>query len=431
MKEIKIKSFLISALMRLPPLPHEIIYLILFFGFFLAFFFMFVMFRKEEKIKGKVTNESVSFVIPAKNARRWIKKCIYSVINQNYPGQINIVVVNDGSTDGTEKIVEGIARKIKRKNRKIFLLSRESQGRKVFAVNHGLMFVLKKLKTPYIAILDADTIIDKNSLQDMLPRLQGKTACVISPIAVHNKKKLLAKLQSIEYTMSYFFKELTGRIESLCIAPAFSLFKTDFFVKHGLYDPNTITEDFEIAMRVKSRGYNIAMSKLKIYTAVPEGLRELRKQRIRWGYGEIQNILKYRHLVLRQGFFGIFFLPVVMCLGIIVLLTGFSTVIYMIISKIVNFIHSLSIGWTPNLSLAIKEKLNLFSLSLFASDPKIILIVFSILLSSFFFVYSHKYRKERINFFHYLIYIFIYSFLLAYFRLEGIIRYVFKIRTRW
>ena len=393
---------------------------------------MLLIFRRDEKIKTRNLNEEVSFVIPAKNVRKLIKKCIYSVINQNYPGKINVVVVNDGSTDGTEEVVKKIMRKVKRKNRKIFLLSRESQGRKVFAVNHGLEFVLKKLKTPYVAILDADTIIHKNSLLDMLPKLKEKTVCVISPIAVYNKKKLLAKFQSIEYTMSYFFKELTGKIESLCISPAFSLFKTDFFIKHGLYDTTTITEDFEIALRAKSKGYNIAMSNLKIYTNVPEKLNSLRKQRVRWGYGEIQNILKYRHLIsLRQGFFGIFFLPVVMCFGIIVLIVGFSTIAYLILSAIINFIHNLSIGWSPNFSSLVKEKFSIFSLSLFVSDPKIILIIFSIILSSFFFIYAHKYRKEKINVLHYLVYIFVYSFLLAYFRLEGILRYLMKIKTEW
>ncbi|MEM1535107.1 MAG: glycosyltransferase [Candidatus Pacearchaeota archaeon] len=416
--------------MKLPALPPAIIYFIFFVGFFLAFLFIFLILRKKEKIEVEAISDDVSFIIPAKNVQHWIRKCLYSVINQDYPGKINIVVVNDGSTDNTQKIVEEVSKKIrKNKSRRIFLLSRESQGRKVFAVNHGLKFVLEKLKTKYTAVLDADSFIDKNALKDMLPRLKGKTMCAICPIAIYNRNKLLTKLQSIEYTMSYFFKELLGKIDSLCITPAFSIFRTEFFIKHGMYDINTITEDFEIALRIKAAGYNIAISNLKVYTIAPEKISSLRKQRVRWGYGEIQNFFKYSHLLFsrKHGMFGIFFFPVIFALGIITLILGFLTLVYIIISQIVNLAHYISLGWSPNLAF----KINLFSLSLFFADQKLIFILFSLIITSFFFIYSYQYRKEKINFFYFLVYVFVYSFFLALVRLEGIVRYIFKIKTGW
>jgi len=373
--------------MKLPAIPHPVVYFILFVGFFLAFFFIFLILRKKENIEEENVAGEVSFIIPAKNVQDWIKKCVYSIIDQNYSGKINIIVVNDGSTDKTAKIVEEISRQLNRKDRKIFLLTRKSQGRKVFAVNHGLVFILKKLKTPYTAILDADSFIDKNAVRDMIPKLKEKTMCIICPISVYNRNKLITKLQVIEYTMSYFFRELLGKVDSLCIAPAFSIFKTDFFVKHGLYDTNTITEDFEIALRVKSKGYNIGMSNLKVYTIVPEKLGSLRKQRVRWGYGEIQNFFKYRHLIsTKYGLFGIFFLPIIIGLGLIVLILGFFTMFYLILSSLNNLIHYLSIGWIPQL----KPEISLFSLSLFFADPKIIFMIFSILITLFLFIEEKK-----------------------------------------
>ncbi|MEM4318405.1 MAG: glycosyltransferase [Candidatus Pacearchaeota archaeon] len=416
--------------MKFPPVPPQIVYFIFFIGFFIAFLFIFLILRKKEKINYEEIKEDVSFLIPAKNAQETIRKCIYSVINQDYSGKINIVVVNDGSTDNTEKIVREISKEIKnKKNRKIFLLCRESQGRKAFAVNYGLKFIFEKIKTPYIAILDADSFIHKNALKDMLPRLKEKTMCVISPISVYNRNNLLTKLQLIEYTMSYFFRELLGKIDSLCIAPAFSLFRTEFFLKYGIYDTNAITEDFEIALRIKAKGYKIAMSNFKVYTIVPEKLGSLRKQRIRWGYGEIYNFFKYKHLLFsgKHGMFGIFFMPIIFGLGLILIMLGFFIMVYLIISSLNNLIHYISIGWIPNLDL----KINLFSLSLFFADLKIILIIISIIISSFFFIYAYKYRKEKINFLHFLIYMFVYSFFLAYLRFEGILRYILKIKTEW
>ncbi|PIN92196.1 hypothetical protein COX99_03165 [Candidatus Pacearchaeota archaeon CG_4_10_14_0_2_um_filter_31_10] len=414
--------------MIFPEISPIIIYVMLFISLFIACFYLLLLLKKEEMTEPLMEKKDVSFVIPAKNVAKYIEQCINTILNQDYEGNINLVIVNDGSTDNTKSIVEEIIKKTKLSKRKIILLNRESQGKKVFAVNFGLRYVIKELKSEYVCVLDADTFIQKDSISKMLPKLNDKTMCVIAPIVPYNRNKILAKLQLIEYIVTFFYRDLISKVKALCVSPAFSVFKTEFFVKHGLYDEDNLTEDFEIALRIKKYGYDVDFVNNKCYTIVPETLRELKTQRVRWGYGTIDNFMKYRKLVsFRRGMFGTFFLPVNLVLGLLVLMAAFFLIIYNLAAFLNNAIYLLSIGWKP----IFEWNITFFKIALIFSDPRLILILLSVIISFFFLYYSYKQQGEKVNLIHYFIFLFIYSLFLAYVHIEGIIRYIFKIKTNW
>lgn len=100
----------------------------------------------------------ISVIIPAYNAEKYIKRSVESVCNQTYAGEVEIIIVDDGSTDNTYKLSE----LLKEKDNRIILLQKENGGLSD-ARNYGI----KAARGDYIAFLDADDAFDIHFLQYM------------------------------------------------------------------------------------------------------------------------------------------------------------------------------------------------------------------------------------------------------------------------
>lgn len=111
-----------------------------------------------------MTNPRASFVIPAYNADRWISKALYSCRTQTIKN-IEIIVVNDGSTDGTKAIVEWHASEDKR----IRIFNRENNGR-----SSSRNFGNNEAQSDLILVLDADDMATRNRVKDTLATFQLK-----------------------------------------------------------------------------------------------------------------------------------------------------------------------------------------------------------------------------------------------------------------
>jgi len=416
----------------MPQLPNWLVYVIMFIGFFIAFFYLLILFKKEPtfKIKKDFFPE-VTIMIPAKNVQTTLESCVKRVINQDYKGKITILIINDASTDETPKIAEQLTKKYSSKKREIILLHRKkSTGYKASVLNFGLNYLFSKGKATYlIAHLDADTFIPRNLIKKAVSYFSDERVMALTSwMMPHNKKGFLIKMQKIEYLMTSFYRYLLGRVEAVCIAPAFTMFKSEFFRKAGYYDEKTLTEDFEIALRIKSYGYNIIYLDEKITTVLPETFNKLRKERVRWWYGTFQNLVKYKHLMsTKYGALGTFFLPIATLLGILILLLVFLMVAYGIIYNVVNFIYDLSLGVQPKLEF----QLEAFRIALALSDPRIILGVFAFIISVLFFIFATSQGKEKVKIIDYLLFVFVYSWFLIIFCIEGIIKYIFKVKIAW
>ncbi|MCX6742272.1 MAG: glycosyltransferase family 2 protein [Candidatus Pacearchaeota archaeon] len=415
----------------LPALPSWLVYPLLFVGFFISFFFLILILKKDEKIHPTETFPDVSFVIPARNVENCITRCVESIVKQDYKGKLNIVVVNDASEDKTAHIVKTLIKKYNSKVREIILLNREkSQGKKAPVVNEGIKYVIKHLKTDFVAPVDADTFITKNVLKNAIGAFEkDELVMVVTAPLIPLQKNFLLRLQYVEYVMSNFYRELLGRVGSLCATPAFTVFKTEFFKEAGLYNEHTWTEDFDMALRVKSHFYKIAYLKDKVYFIAPEKLGKLRTERVRWGHGTFQALLKdYPYMISpKYGAVGTFFLPITVVLGLGLLMLSLLLLIYAIIYALLYTARSWSIGWRPILDF----RISLFDLSIAASDPKVVLGFFSILISVLFFVFARRYGKEKISLLDYLVFFIPYIWFLAYTQLEGFIKYIFNLKMQW
>jgi len=257
----------------------------------------------------------VSICVPAYNEEKTILKTLRSLVALTYPNK-EIIVVDDGSQDKTVRVIRAFAKK-----HAVKVITQKNAG-KAAAVNAGL----DAAKGELFGVVDADSRLDVRSLSRIVPHF-SKEECgaVITHIRVDDPRNMLERLQRVEYVMSNMFRKVMNNLGTLCITPGvLSVYRTAVLRKLGGFvrDGANLTEDFEIALRLKDAGYDIEMEpRATTYTKVPASFGSLWRQRIRWSRGFVYNHVNYKHLFFsrRHGFFGMFQVPVNV-VGVLILL---------------------------------------------------------------------------------------------------------------
>ncbi len=290
---------------------QHILWAISFFSLWLVIIWLQVIYFEEPKLKKAKTLPSVTIAVPAFNEENTISKTIASLAGLDYPKEkLEIIVVNDGSRDRTSEVVKSIIKKFA--DYDIKLVNKPNTG-KASSVN----VALKQAKGEIFGVVDADSRVEMDALKAMIHNFEkSEIGAVISRVKVDSPKKLIEKMQRFEYIMSSMIRSLMARIGTLAMTPGvLSIYRTKLVKDLGGFDENkaNMTEDLEIAMRLKYHGYKIAMEPASItHTKVPSKLRTLWKQRVRWSRGYIYNHIKYKDMFFskKYGLFGIFQLPV-------------------------------------------------------------------------------------------------------------------------
>jgi peptidoglycan-N-acetylglucosamine deacetylase len=269
--------------------------------------------RESEKFK-------VSVVVPFYNEGENIIQTIESLLNVNYPkDKLELIFVDDGSTDNTGEIV-------KRYPVKYF---RKQNGGAASAKNYGIA----KSTGEIIITMDSDSVIDKNAIRRIVSYFEDESVgAVAGTIRARAPKNLIQKWQSVEYDLILIYRRILEAYDSVYVTPGgLSAFRKSALEEVGYFDEKSLTEDQEIAMALQKKGYKVLCSlDAYVYTTVPESLLKLIKQRVRWIRGGIYNRIKHQDLLdLKWGnlfIFGylldiLFFIPfVTVFIGTILLL---------------------------------------------------------------------------------------------------------------
>jgi len=309
-------------------------YVYLFFAA-LSLYFMFlflILYLSERKKLRKLPKikkfPSVSIIIPAHNEEKIISKTIRNLKKLEYPRKIEIIVVDDGSTDRTAEIARREGVKVIRKK----------QGGKASALNEGI----REAKGEIVVCIDADSFPSKDSLLKAVPFFSDpRVAAVTTSVYVKNTSKLIERMQAFEYATIVWSRKLLEFMDSVYVTPgAMSLYRRDVLLKVGGFDEQNMTEDIEIAWRLLANGYLIKMSlDSEVYTLVPNTFKKWWKQRIRWNIGGMQTTLKYFHTFLKKDFrsLGMFILPF-FSFSYILSLLGFSVFLYVLFNSLYSFL---------------------------------------------------------------------------------------------
>lgn len=236
----------------------------------------------------------VSVIIPAWNEEAGIIKTIRSVMINGY-SNVEIIVIDDGSTDSTCRRVLRYQRRYDRDGTRIRFITQD-RGGKSTALNTGIAAATGEL----IITLDADSYLVKNSIQELVNTMADSNyAVAIGEIMVGNTKTLIGRMQHYEYLVGFHIKRAQHIFNSAYIFPgALTAFRASVLKDIGDFQSYSSTEDLDISMRIKASGRQVAYVDTAI--CITEGatsLSSLLNQRIRWRHGFIECTLKRREFV--------------------------------------------------------------------------------------------------------------------------------------
>ncbi len=252
---------------------------------------------------------TATIMIPAHNEQDSIEATLNSLFNLKYDqSKLQIIVVDDGSTDGTAAVARAVAGK--RPN--VTIISTPNQG-KWRALNTGLEHASGEL----FICLDADSRVHPDALRNALPYfVDDKVAVVLPLMKVDAPQSFFQKVQWYEYIINMYYKHLLGKLNAIHVAPGpFSIYKTELVRKVGGFRSAHKTEDLEIVFRFQEHRYRVVQTLDSIvYTNAPSSYRGVYNQRYRWFRGSLLNVIDYRRLMFRSryGHFGMFQLPSVL-----------------------------------------------------------------------------------------------------------------------
>jgi len=236
----------------------------------------------------------ISIIIPAYNEEKVIKNTIEGLLETKYPKK-EIIFVDDGSTDKTLSLATQYKDQIK-------VLHKENGG-KASALNYGLVYSTGEI----IVIVDADTIIGRNSLKEIVKgfEVNEHVAAVAGNIKVRNRVNWITKCQALEYiTGIQIIRRAFDIFGSITIVPgALGAFKKSLLTESGAYGKETIVEDFDQTIKLLKAGLiTQGSSKATAYTEAPNTLKDFFAQRKRWYRGNIQVLKRHADALTNPRF---------------------------------------------------------------------------------------------------------------------------------
>lgn len=315
----------------------KIVYIIILVSLsYFTFFHLILWFESKGKLRRAPPADSqlpkLSIIMPAYNEERLIAGSLEKLLLTDYPkNKYEVIVVDDGSKDGTYKIAK------RYESANVQVLKKKNTG-KADSIN----FAIKRSKYPFVAVIDADSFLDANSLRQCMGYFDGKdVAAVTSHVMVKRKKTLWEKLQHIEHMIVSLMRKAQEHANVINATPGpLSVYRKDVLVKIGGFDTKNLVEDVEIAWRILKHGYKIKMAfDAMVHSMYPDTFGLWWKQRRRWNIGGIQTFIKYRWSIFDRKSHGVGnFLVPTWLIGYSFSLIGTSMFAYLMISKALNYI---------------------------------------------------------------------------------------------
>ncbi|MDP3881400.1 MAG: glycosyltransferase [Nanoarchaeota archaeon] len=249
----------------------------------------------------------VSIIVPCYNEGKTIGATIDSLVSLDYPkDMIEVIVVDDLSKDDSVKIAKQYAQKYP--NVRV-LVNKRNSGGAAEPTNIGI----RAAKYDYIAVVDSDSMPDRDALRKMIGFLQQdeKVAAVTCSVLVRNPTNFMQRLQAIEYAIIAWSRKLLDFIDAVYVTPGpFALYRKKSLIEVGLFDTKNMTQDIEIVWRLLAHDYKARMClSARVYSESPLKFKAWFRQRVRWTIGGTQTLVKYKNHFTKKGMLGAFIIP--------------------------------------------------------------------------------------------------------------------------
>lgn len=250
--------------------------------------------------------EALSVIIAAYNEEKVLAATLRSVLETDYAGAVEVIVIDDGSRDATS----AVAREVAEGDRRVRVLTQGNAGksealrRGVALAHHGVL-----------VFLDADTRFQPDTLRHLIaPFADERVGAVSGHARVGNPRSFIARCQALEYICGFNLdRRAYDAWDCITVAPgAVSAIRARALREAGGFRPDTLAEDTDLTLTLHRRGHRIRYSAAAVaWTEAPETIGALAKQRFRWCFGTMQCLWKHRDMLFnpRFGALGFFSLP--------------------------------------------------------------------------------------------------------------------------
>lgn len=290
--------------------PEMLAYPFLFVAIFIESFILVTLLSKparEARARTlNTTTPTVAVIVPCWNEMATLAATCESLLALEYPKEkLEIILVNDGSTDVTLSIMQKFAH-----HPHVRIINKENGGKHT-ALNAGIAATQAEI----VGCLDADSFVEPDALREIVACFTGaNVAAATAAMSVHRPNNILQYMQNAEYTFGISLRHSLSSVNGLYVTPGpFSFYRRSVVNELGGFRYGHQTEDMEMALRIQQAGYNIENSpRARVYTKAPETLLKLIKQRTRWTSGFLRNIFgEYRGLIgsYKHGALGMIVLP--------------------------------------------------------------------------------------------------------------------------
>lgn len=251
------------------------------------------------KKKQPVYEPLVSVLVPVWNEEVGIIATLESLLKSSY-GNLELVVVNDGSQDASDALIKKFKKKFERRplaergNRRI-TYQFQPNGGKGTALNTAISLASGDI----IISVDADCVVMEDTIQNFVEYFRNPNVmAAVGNVRIGTTSSLIGLIQYMEFLFSFYFKKADSLMNTIyIIGGAAGAFRREVFASLGSYNTENITEDIELSIRIQDAGMRIVYADDAIvYTEGASDVPGLVRQRLRWKRGRFETFRDYAHM---------------------------------------------------------------------------------------------------------------------------------------
>ncbi|MET8474226.1 bifunctional polysaccharide deacetylase/glycosyltransferase family 2 protein [Streptomyces sp. NPDC006422] len=241
---------------------------------------------------GPPVTRPVSVIVPAYNEKECIANTVNSLMAGSHP--IEVIVVDDGSSDGTADIVESLG------HPNVRVVRQENAGKSA-ALNNGV----RHARHDIVVMMDGDTVFEPDTVARLVqPFADPEVGAVSGNAKVGNRRTLIGAWQHIEYVMGFNLdRRMYDTLRCMPTIPgAIGAFRRDAVLAAGGMSEDTLAEDTDITIAMHRAGWRVVYEEhARAWTEAPGSFKQLWSQRYRWSYGTMQALWKHRKSLTDKG----------------------------------------------------------------------------------------------------------------------------------
>lgn len=287
----------------------------------------------------------VSVLVPAYNEAVGIERAVRSLVDSDYP-DLEVVVIDDGSTDGTGDIVAGLGLPGVR-------LVRQANGGKAAALAAGTLAASHEI----LVMLDGDTVFEPDTVRNLVqPMRDPKVGAVSGNTKVGNRGGLLGRWQHLEYVSGFNLdRRLLDLLGCITTVPgACGAFRREALTAAGGMSTDTLAEDTDVTMAILRAGYTVVHEeRARAWTEAPSTVTDLWRQRWRWGYGTLQCVWKHRGALRERSPLGRIGLPYMVAFQVLLPLIAPVIDVFALHGLLTGHITRVAVVWLAYAGLSV------------------------------------------------------------------------------